>query len=163
MKTTYYKIFKSKYLKISLLLLFLISAFSAVAVQAEMLSIKGDNVNLRTGPGKNYKIKFEYGAGFPVELVEKKGNWLKVKDFEDDTGWVHKSFLNNSIQTIVKANRNTDQKINIRKGPASDTKIIGMAYYGVVFKILRNQAGWVEVEHESGLKGWVSSHLLWVN
>ncbi len=36
-------------------------------------------------------------------------------------------------------------------------KIVGKAYYGVVFKMLRQKSDWVEVQHESGLTGWVYS------
>ncbi len=135
--------------------------FSVVSAHAEMLSIKGDKVNLRKGPGKTYGIISEYDSGFPVEILERKGNWVKIKDFEEDIGWIEKSFLINSLQTIVKANRNKDESINIRKEPGSDSPIVGKAYYGVVFKVLRIQSGWVEVRHESGLTGWVSSNLLW--
>ncbi|MGB3210765.1 MAG: SH3 domain-containing protein [Desulforhopalus sp.] len=133
----------------------------AVSVQAQMLSIRGENVNLRSGPGTKYSIKWEYGSGFPVEITDKKGNWLKTRDFENDTGWVHKSFLVNRPQMIVKANKGKDEKVNIRKGPGQDYKVIGKAYYGVVFKTLRLKKGWVEVEHESGLTGWISTNLLW--
>lgn len=145
----------------SCIFLLLIFVISTTSVYAEMLSIKGDGVNLRTGPGKKYSVKWEYGSGFPVEIIERNGDWLKVKDFEDDTGWLHKSVLINTPQAIVKANKNSEEKINIRQGPGSDNKIVGKAHYGVVFKILGHQSGWVEVSHESGVTGWVSSHLLW--
>ena len=139
----------------------ILSFFTATSLNAEMLSVKGDKVHLRSGPGTDYGIQWEYSSGFPVEVIERKGDWLKIKDFENDTGWMHKSLLINRPQTIVKANRNKNQKINIRNGPGSGNKIVGKAYYGVVFRILRHQTGWVEVQHESGLKGWVSSNLLW--
>ncbi len=163
MKTIYYNFIRTKFLKVPLFLLFILLFFFVPFVHAEKLSIVGDNVHIRTGPGKDFEIKWEYGSGFPVEIIEKKGNWLKVKDFEDDTGWVHKSFLSNTLHTIVKANRNSDKKINIREDPGSNSKIVGMAYYGVVFKVLSNKSGWVKVEHETGLTGWVSSNLLWGN
>lgn len=130
-------------------------------LQAEMLSIKGEKVNLRSGPGKNYSIKWEYGAGFPVEIIERNKNWVKVKDFENDTGWVHKSFLSTEPHMIIKANKNTEEKINIRKGPGSEHAIVGKAHYGVVLKTLQHQNDWVELQHESGLKGWISSSFLW--
>ena len=161
MKTSYCI---QKYNKSPLVLIFwLIFLFllNTIPVHGEMLSIRGNNVYIRTGPGKNYKILWEYGSGFPVSVLEKKGDWLKIKDFEEDTGWIHNSLLINKSQTIVKANRKSDEKINIRKEPNSKSKIVGMAHYGVVFKIVNLQSGWVEVEHESGLKGWISSNLLW--
>lgn len=30
---------------------------------------------------------------FTYKFIEKKGDWIKVMDFENDTGWVHKKFL----------------------------------------------------------------------
>jgi len=134
---------------------------AALSAYTQTLSIKGDNVHLRTGPGTQYKIKWEYGDGFPVEVVERQGEWVKTKDFEGDTGWIHDSLLVNIAHAVVKANKNKDENINIRNGPGSDYEVIGKAYYGVVFKVLQHQSGWVEVQHESGLKGWVSSNLLW--
>lgn len=131
------------------------------AALGEMLSVKGDGVNLRTGPGKQYEVKCAYGSGFPVEILGRNGEWLKVKDFEDDTGWLHKSVLTASRQVIVKANRNKDEKINVRQGPGPATEIVGKAYYGVVFKIAGRQSEWIKVEHESGLTGWIYANLLW--
>jgi len=153
--------FKNKLDAIKIYVLIFISAIFVTNIHAEMLSIKGDKVHLRTGPGKNYTIKWEYGSGFPVEIIESKGKWLKIKDFENDTGWIHNSLLSKKPQTIVKANKNNKDKINIREGPGSEHKIVGKAYYGVVFEILHHESGWVEVQHESGLTGWISSNLLW--
>jgi len=137
------------------------SLISAVPVRSEILSVKGDNVNFRTGPGINYNIKWLYADGFPVEIVERKGNWVKVRDFEDDSGWLYKTFLSNRAHAIVKANRSNEESINIRSEPSSESKIVGIAYYGVVFKVLKLHSGWVKVEHKSGLTGWISSNLLW--
>ena len=138
-----------------------LASFSAIAGHANTLSVKGDNVHVRTGPGKNYDIKSEYGSGFPVQVVEKNGNWVKVKDFENDTGWLYESLLVDSSHVIVKANKNKDEKINIRKGPSANSEVVGKAYYGVVFRVVRKKSGWVEVQHESGLTGWINSGLLW--
>ncbi|MGB3225008.1 MAG: SH3 domain-containing protein [Desulforhopalus sp.] len=137
------------------------SVFSVSLLHAEMLSIKGDSVNLRSGPGTKYSILWEYGEGFPVEIVQREKDWVKIKDFEDDTGWVHESLLVDRPHMIVKANRGNGEKINIRQSPSAEDKIVGKAYYGVVFEMVQQQSGWVEVKHESGLSGWISSVLLW--
>ncbi len=55
----------------------------------------------------------------------------------------------------------TKGKINIRSGPGTQFKKVGEAYYGVVFDTVTRKAGWVKVEHESGLVGWVKRNLLW--
>ena len=126
-----------------------------------MTTVKGDKVNLRKGPGKNYPILWEYGNGFPLKIVKKQGSWVNVRDFENDSGWIHKSLLYYSPRVIVKVNKGSDDKINIRSGPGTTNKVVGQAHYGVVFKTLEKKSGWLKVRHESGLTGWIKGSLLW--
>jgi len=139
----------------------LVGVLFCTIVHAGMTTVKADKVNLRKGPGKSYSILWEYGNGFPLKILKKKGDWVQVSDFENDKGWVHKSLLYYSPQVIVKVNRDSEKKINVRKRPGTSSTIIGKAYYGVVFKTLGKKSGWINVEHESGLSGWVKDSLLW--
>lgn len=148
------------YIKI-LFLSLLLALSTPDNIQAEMLSVKGDKVNLRKGPGTEFSVIWEYGNGFPLKIIEKKGNWLKVKDFENDTGWIHNSLVREDPQMIVKVNRGRLETINIRSGPGTKNNIVGKAFYGVVFKTLEKNSGWVKVKHESGLIGWIKNSLLW--
>lgn len=135
--------------------------FFPASALAEMLSVAKDGVNLRSGPGTKYEIKWEYGEGFPLRVVTKKGDWFKVKDFEDDTGWIYKSLLTSEKHMIVKVNKKSNKKVNIRSGPGTKFKIVGKAYYGVVFKTLEQRSGWARVKHDTGLEGWIKRSLLW--
>ncbi|WP_284152419.1 SH3 domain-containing protein [Desulfofustis limnaeus] len=128
---------------------------------AEMVSVSGDNVNLRTGPSTTSPVRWRYGSGFPLQVLEKKGEWLKVQDFENDTGWLHKSLTAGTGHMIVKVNKGSDEKINIRSGPGTNHKVVGMAHYGVVFRTIEQKNGWALVRHESGLEGWILRSLLW--
>ncbi|WP_136796099.1 MULTISPECIES: SH3 domain-containing protein [Desulfosediminicola] len=128
---------------------------------SETLSVKGDNVNLRSGPGVGFDIKWAYGNGFPLRVVERKGEWIKVRDFEKDTGWIHTSLLSGDSFVIVKSHKGTDKKINIRSGPSTRYDIVGKAFYGVVFRKLDSKSGWIKVRHESGLEGWIKETLMW--
>lgn len=152
------RIFSKKLIPLTLIILLLLFTSSAFA---EMLSIAGERVQVRSGPGKQYSVKWEFGDGFPLKVLSKKGKWVKIKDFEGDTGWVYNTFLNSEKHMIVKANKGKKKKINIRSGPSTKYKKIGQAYYGVVFKSLEQQKGWAKVKHESGLTGWVKRSLLW--
>lgn len=126
-----------------------------------MASIKGDNVQLRSGPGTQYKAKWQYGDGFPFKVIDRKGRWIKIRDFENDSGWVYKKYTTQKGHMIVKANKGKKKKINIRKGPSTKYEIVGQAYYGVVFQTLEQKKGWAKVKHESGLTGWIKRSLLW--
>jgi SH3-like domain-containing protein len=128
---------------------------------AEMRSTSGENVNLRTGPGDEYEVKWEYGNGFPLKTLSQKGKWVKVQDFENDSGWIYSSLLSKAPYVIVKVNKGKNKQINIRSGPGTKYNVVGKAYYGVVFEKKKQQKGWTNVRHESGLEGWIEDSLLW--
>lgn len=162
MNTMYYTIFTkfgSRVVVQFFLVVFLL--FFASNVYSEMMSISGNKVNLRSGPGTKYAVKWEYGSGFPVKVLQHKGNWAKIRDFEGDTGWIHTSLLSKNQQVIVRANKGKEKKINIREKPGTKSSIVGQAYYGVVFKALQKKADWIKVKHDSGLTGWIKQSLLW--
>lgn len=141
----------------SVLIVFLFTPHAS----AQMLSVDGENVNLRSGPGTKYQVKWEYGKGFPLKVVSKKGDWVKVSDFENDSGWIYKPLLSKKGHMIVKAFKDKNKRVNIRSGPGTRYKVVGKAYYGVVFETLEQQNGWAKVRHESGLVGWIKRTLVW--
>ncbi len=146
---------------LSLVLTGCILAFVPGTAWSEMLSVQGDKVNLRTNPDAKAQVKWELGDGYPLEVVKREGDWVLAKDFENDSGWVTKSRLQKSQHVIVKANKNQEKTINIRRGPAAEESIVGKAYYGVVFTVQEKKGDWIRVRHETGLTGWVKSDLLW--
>ena len=97
----------------------------------------------------------------PLKVISRSGDWLQVRDFENDTGWVHQMTVDQTSCVIVKANKNSLSQINIRSGPGIKNKVVGQAFYGVVFKKLGEKNQWVEVEHGQGVKGWIDRKLLW--
>lgn len=147
------------YLKKTALTVFaIVFIFLSIAsfAEAKMVSANKKTVNLRSGPGTKYAVKWEYGKGFPLRVLSRKGNWYKVQDFENEIGWVYKNLVSNKSHMIVKR-----KTVNIRNEPSSRSKLIGKADYGVVFKTLKQQKGWAMVKHENGLSGWIRRDLLW--
>lgn len=134
---------------------------SLTLADLEMMSVNSDSVNLRSGPGTSYDVLWEYGKGFPLIIVQRKGDWVKVKDFENDAGWIFKSLLSKKGHLIVKVNKDKNRKINIRSGPGTKYRVVGKAYYGVVFETLEQKDGWAKIKHDTGLVGWIKRSLLW--
>jgi SH3-like domain-containing protein len=126
------------------------------AAQAEMVSISRAKVNMRSGPGEKYPLKWQLGAGYPLKVISRQGNWLKVTDYEKDTGWVHKKLTAKTPYLVVKV-----EKTIIRKEPGKNQRIVGNATRGVVLRTLKHKKGWVQVKHESGLTGWIQRDTLW--
>jgi len=140
------------------LLLFLLQSS---IVCARMVSISGNNVNMRSGAGTKYRVIWELSSGFPLKVLRRSGSWIRVKDFEGTIGWVNKKVVNNKPHMIVKVHKKSKKRINVRSGPGTHNKIVAKAYYGVVFTTLKRKNGWVKVRHDKGVTGWVKRSLLW--
>ena len=58
------------------------------------LTLRSDKVNLRQGPSLNHPIKLVYKKKFlPVLILDKSYNFRKIKDHENNSGWIHISQL----------------------------------------------------------------------
>ena len=147
--------------QIVVLIISLIALAICSTAQAKMLSITGNDVNMRSGPGTNYRVMWELGNGFPLKVLKKKGSWYRVSDFEGTIGWVHEDVTTSTPHMIVKVHKNSKKRINVRSGAGTKYRIIAKAYYGVVLKTLQQKHGWVQVKHEKGVTGWVKRSLLW--
>jgi SH3-like domain-containing protein len=147
--------------KLILLTLFFLLVTGAGSALAQMVAINGNDINMRSGPGKKYKVIWKLGDGFPLKVLKRSGSWLQVQDFEGTIGWVHKRVTNKTPHMIVKVHKKTKKKINIRSGPGTNKRIVAKAYYGVVFRRLAQKNGWVKVKHGRKVTGWVKRSLLW--
>lgn len=151
---------KYKYALIFLIFFSLVFTSTSAAL-AEMVSIKGDDINMRSGPGTKYKVLWKLGSGFPLKVLRKKGRWYRVQDFEGSIGWIHRNVTSRKQHMIVKVNKKTKKRINVRSGPGTKNRIVAKAYYGVVFKTVEQKSGWVHIKHDKGVNGWVKRSLLW--
>ena len=58
------------------------------------LTLRSNKVNLRQGPSLNHPIKLVYKKKFlPVLILDKSYNFRKIKDHENNSGWIHISQL----------------------------------------------------------------------
>jgi SH3-like domain-containing protein len=57
--------------------------------------VKSEEVNIRTGPGTNYKKKSSGPAKqyYSFKILKRKGPWVNVKDEWGETGWIHTDYL----------------------------------------------------------------------
>ena len=80
-------------LRIIYIFLFLISLQNLFA-EEYFLTLRNNEVNLRQGPSFDYPIKLFYKKKFlPVLVQEKFENFRKIRDHENNTGWIHVSQL----------------------------------------------------------------------
>ena len=122
------------------------------------VSLRSHEVNIRTGPGLQYPIKWIYQRkSLPIEITAEYETWRKVKDWEGTSGWVHQSMLTskrtlitlNSIQTLKKSNT-----IKSRVIAQIDPSVIG------VIKSCNSKSEWCNVEI-GDYSGWLRRSQFW--
>lgn len=137
-------------------LLFAFSLLPSLCL-AQTVSVKTDNVNVRSGPGTEFPVSMELFQGYPLNVMETKGEWLKVSDFENDTGWIFSSLVTPGNTVIV----NGKESINMRSKPDTTSAIVATVDRGVVLTKVSTEGKWVKVRHSQGTIGWIYSPLLW--
>ena len=141
-------------LQLAVIAFTLLIAFSAGA--AEYVAVNKDGVNIRSGPSTSSEILWEVFKDFPLEVVERKGEWVQTVDFEGDKGWVHAQLLDKRKMLIIKV-----PVANMRIGAGTNYEVVATVKYGVVFKPLEEKGEWVKVQHADGTVGWLFKKLLW--
>ncbi len=129
---------------------------AALADSSGMVSVHSRVLNMRSGPGTQHPTQWQLRRGYPLDVIQRQGKWIKVRDFENDTGWVAKSLIGKTPYHIVKSS-----KANIRSGPGTRYHIVSKATYGQLLRTLDKHPSWVQVQSEDGTQGWVLRNLLW--
>ena len=84
---------KMKLIQITFFLIIYI-LFSQITFADEyFLTLRNDTANLRQGPSFDYPIKIFYKKYLPVLIQDRSDNFRKIKDHENNTGWLHISQL----------------------------------------------------------------------
>ena len=125
------------------------------AQAAEFVSVVKDGVNLRSGPDTKYEVLFQLPSGYPLKVLAHKGNWLKVSDYENDKGWIHKNLVSKTPYVIV-----TVKQGNVRSGPGTKYSKVGRVERDVILKRVGRKGDWIKVSHPQ-LTGWIHKKLLW--
>ena len=122
----------------------------------KFLSLKNNEVNLRQGPSFEYPIKFIYIKKYlPVEVLDKSETWIKIKDFENNSGWIHISQVSKKKSAINIKNNSV-----IYKKPTIFSKPVATLEIGRLVLIKRCKVEWCKIT-SGGFSGWVYKNSLW--
>ena len=120
------------------------------------LTLRYDKVNLRQGPSREYPVKIFYKKKFlPVLVQDQSDNFRKIRDHENNTGWIHISQLSKKKAAIV-----IDEKIILFNSPTIYSNPIAILKKGRLVKIKKCKNDWCKVMTED-FKGWVKKERLW--
>ena len=136
------------------ILFFFLKSFANENVN--FLSLKNNVVNLRQGPSFEYPIKFIYKKKFlPIEILDKSETWIKIKDFENNSGWIHISQVSKKKTAINKKNNSV-----IYKKPTIYSKPIAKLEIERLILIKKCEVKWCKIT-SGGYGGWVFKNSLW--
>ena len=142
-----------------LVIFFLIIFFIQKSLASEsinFLSLKNNEVYVRVGPSKEYPIKFIYKKKYlPLEVLDKSETWRKIKDFENNTGWIHISQLSKKKSSINIKNNSI-----LYKKPTIYSKPIAKLEAGRLVLIKRCKEKWCKIT-TGDFKGWIFENSLW--
>ena len=142
--------------------------------------VKSGAVNVRSGPGTGYGLVTQVGAGERFSVLEKSGDWYKVRLNSGAAGWMAGWLLNietsgppalppaippaqpstGSTQAGAKVATVTGSSVNVRSGPGTSSGVIGKVTLGDTLLVLEQSGDWYRVIQPSGVAGWVAGWLV---
>jgi SH3-like domain-containing protein len=114
------------------------------------VSLRAEEVNLRTGPGTRYPIDWVYRRrGLPVEIVDEFDTWRRIRDWQGTEGWVHQSMVQGQRGILVTGKRHV-----LHRRPDAASPGVALVDAGVVGVLERCLGEWCEVRL-GGFSGWL--------
>ena len=137
--------------KIVVLLILLIFTGNNLFAETEYyLTLRSSKVNLRQGPSLNHPIKLIYKKKFlPVLILDKSYNFRKIKDHENNSGWIHISQLSKKKAAL----NNKDKSIIFRK-PSEYSKPLAVVKKGRLCLIKKCKSDWCKIK-TGKFTGWI--------
>ena len=128
---------------------------TSFADEGYYLTLRNDQVNLRKGPSLNYPIKLVYNKKFlPILIKDKSGNFRKVLDHENNSGWIHISQLSKKRAALSIL----DELIVFQK-PSIYSRPLVKLEIGRLCLVKKCKNNWCKIK-TGGYSGWVEKQNL---
>ena len=138
------------------LVLFIFTVNNSFAESEYYLTLRSSKVNLRQGPSLNHPIKLVYKKKFlPVLILDKSYNFRKIKDHENNSGWIHISQLSKKKAAIV-----IDVEAYIFSSNTIYSKPLAISKRGKLLLIKKCKKDWCKISSKN-IKGWIKKESLW--
>ena len=119
-------------------------------------TLRNDKVNLRQGPSFDYPIKIFYKKKFlPVLIQDRSDNFRKIRDHENNSGWIHISQLSKKKAAIV-----IDDDLIMFRNSTIYSNPIALLKKGRLVKVNKCKELWCKVGSDE-FNGWVKKESLW--
>lgn len=135
------------------------------------VSLKSKRVNMRVGPGRDYKVQWLYvRQGLPVEIIREFDNWRKVRDPSGQEGWILHSLLTGKRTAIIapwemKQGRSTVFTARLYDEPSLSARIVANVEAGTMASVIQCQSDFCEIAvkraDSSVLEGYIEQTAIW--
>ena len=121
------------------------------------MSIDEEEARMRTGPGKDYPVKWVYKRNkLPVKVVAVFETWRKVEDPDGDQGWMYIGLLSPARTALVTGSG----VASMRDTPEPTARIAWRVEPGVVGRVDDCQKSWCRLD-VAGRSGYIEAERLW--
>ena len=139
-----------------LFFIFLLSFQNVYSDDEYFRTLRNDKVNLRQGPSFNYPIKIFYKKKFlPVLIQDHSDNFRKIRDHENNTGWIHVSQLSKKKAAIT-----VDDDLILFNNSTIYSNPLAILKKGRLVRIKNCKDEWCKV-NTGKFKGWLKKKSLW--
>lgn len=146
----------NKVVILSFLLFFILTNF--LLPDEYFSTLKYNKVNLRQGPSKDYPVKIFYKKKYlPVLVFDSSDNYRKIRDHENNTGWIHVSQLSKKKAVLILSN----QVIMFKSSTIFSKPLVALEK-GRLCLILKCNDDWCKIKSDK-YSGWVKKENLWGN
>ena len=142
--------------KLIIFLIFLFNFENAFSNEEYFLTLRNEKVNLRQGPSFDYPIKIFYKKKYlPVLIQDKSDNFRKIRDHENNSGWIHISQLSKKKAAIV-----IDDDLILFSNSTIFSNPVAILKKGRLVKIKKCKGDWCKINTDE-FKGWIKKESLW--
>ena len=122
------------------------------------LTLRNNTTNLRQGPSFDYPVKIFYKKKhLPVLVLDNSDNFRKIREHENNTGWIHVSQLSKKKAALA----NEDLVTIFKNSTVFSTPLVVLEK-GRLCLISKCKDEWCRVRTGKYL-GWVKKQSLWGN
>ena len=123
------------------------------------VSLRSDEVNLRTGPGVRYPVDWIYTRReMPVEVIAEFEQWRKIRDWQGVEGWVHQTMLSARRMIVVIG----PQQRHLRAEPDEKSPFLAVLDPNVMGRLMScpRDKIYCKIDVEN-IQGWVKRDEFW--
>ncbi|SDY88407.1 SH3 domain-containing protein [Thermoactinomyces sp. DSM 45892] len=146
------------------------SSTAAVQSSKGTLKVKGNKVNIRTGPSTGAFIVTQVNNGTTLEVIGKSGDWYQVK-VSGKTGFIRKDFVT-SVSTSQSTTTSQSQSsggftkasgsivaienlVNVRANPSMTAQVRQKVSKGTKMTLIGENKEWFQIKTKSGYTAYI--------